>query len=317
MPRIFSLLSLALLLATGCAPQPAPSEALAASSLDRVPVSADGKRIAFTVSWDAPDEVRTPLRLRNGVPCVPCRVNGREVWAILDTGSERTVLEAETARKCGVRTIPGSVLKAEIGGMNGAETVLGGVPERMAIGAWAWSRMPCLVRTRETRLPSGRTVAFDILGMDVLRAMASYVTLDFRRGEAAFGFRKPYPSAKGEGAAFQWRHGVPEVSLSAAGGRWSAILDTGASSALHLDHATAAAMGLPGARVANDTMVGLGDSRLRATSARATVPHVEIMGHGVDDLDTVIVPEYSKVGTGFLRYFKVTLDLKRSRVWLE
>ena len=283
----------------------------------------DGKRLAFNVAWNAPEVVHTPMRLRNGLPHVACRVNGREVWMILDTGSQRTVLEAETALKCGVQTIQRSVLNAEIGGTNGIEPVLGAVPETMSIGGWQWNRLPCFVRMHRTRAATGvfTPVRFDILGMDAIRAMCSYVTLDYRHGEVIFGFKKPFQSPGGDihGEALQWKEGIPVVTVTGADGAWPAILDTGAASAVQVDRATAVANGWwQQAHASDRTITGLGSSPAHQSAvAQARVPHLQILGREVEDLNVLIVPEYSKIGTGFLRYFKTTLDLTRSRLFLE
>ena len=159
------------------------------------------------MSYHAPDEVRVPMKLENGVPKIPCRVNGQEVWMMLDTGSQACILEAATAQQCGVRTVAPSVAAAAVRGIAGTEAALVGVPDSMSIGNWQWNHLPCLIRTQRSTIPgpwifSRQPVSFNLLGMDAIKSMCSYVCLDYRRGEAVFGFKAgPAKAAESAGSS--------------------------------------------------------------------------------------------------------------------
>ncbi len=282
----------------------------------------------FPVSWSAPDRVVVAMKIRNGVPTIPCSVNGQEVWMILDTGSEVCVLEAETARRAGVRTIHRSLAEVEVTGAGGEETALVGVPDVVTVGAWRWRGLPCVVRTapRAATEPgwfSPPRVAFDILGMSALRAMCSYVTLDYPRGEVVFGFRQGYRQGSPATASrqpFAVKRGVPFVKVAAEGHEWSALVDTGASSKMEIDQVTAARFGIrKQARWINAVRFGLGDAG-GAKQRRfecLTLPSVTCLGRNWRKVEAMLVANESKIGSGLCADSRLTIDFTGSQIWLE
>ena len=290
---------------------------------DSFPRTADGKNIAFPGGWTAPDDVRVPMRFERGLPLVACRVNGREVWMFLDTGSQRTVFEANTALRCGLRVVDPSVIRPKIEGSSGTESALAALPETMEIGGWRWKGLPCLVRTRENRADSNGRWTFDILGMDALHGMCSYVTLDYPQREAVFGFHKPFvapPSGLSSFGTLEVQKNAPTVLVESGEKSWRAVLDTGASMPVVVDLLTAMELGWAGRFAAsNRTIAGLGDP---GPAGQTRLVHVtdttlRCLGSQFKAADVLIVPDSSKIGSGLLQYFKTTLDFTRNRVWLE
>jgi hypothetical protein len=282
--------------------------------------------LEFPVSWSAPDRVVVPMKLRHGVPAILCAVNGREIWMTLDTGSQRCVLEAETAAKAGVRTMARSAASVEVTGTRGKEIGLVGVPKTMAVGAWKWERLPCVVRTLRskpapTALFSKAQVAFDILGMDALGAMCSYVTVDYPRREVAFGFRKRFRPADAAATRqpFETRDGTPFVRASHAGREWLALVDTGASSELELNRTTAQRLGRQPTRTVEAIQFGLGDlgHSGRRKFECLVLPEVTCLGRSWPKAEAMLVEGDSKIGSGLLQGSRITVDFPGAQVWVE
>lgn len=320
-----SLLALVAFL-SGCAapsglPQKAHHQAVDASAAAK----REGEVMNFPVSWSAPDRVAVPMKLRNGLPTIACAVNGHEVWMIVDTGSQKCVLEAATATKAGVRTLHRSVAKVEVTGGRGKESALVGVPETFSAGAWTWRGLPCVVRTPPSpaskRPPFSRTqVAFNILGMDVLESMCSYVAIDYPRREVVFGFRKAFQPANPAAAhqSFETRAGVPYIRLSHAGEKWWSLFDTGASSSMEITQATARRFaGKQRTRWIDTVHYGLGGEPVRRRLECLTLASVHCLGRDWRNVEAMLVENESKVGSGLVPAFRLTLDFARSRLWLE
>ena len=282
----------------------------------------------FPVSWSAPEKLVVPMKIRNGLPTVYCSLNGHAVWLIVDTGSQECVLEAATARDAGVRIIDQRRAQIQVTGIGGKEMALVGVPDSISIGTWHCQDLPCIVRATppvatETGWFSRRTVAFNLLGMSALRAMCSYVTLDYQRREVVFGFKGAFQPTRPATAAhqpFEMRHGVPFVKVSHAGHEWSALLDTGASPKMDIDRSTAEQVG-PGKRFrwVNATHVGLGksDNPKQGRFGRLTLESVWCLGRSWRNVDAMLVEDESKIGSGLCRGFRLTVDFTGSQVWLE
>src|SRR4051794_34330310 len=73
-------------------------------------------------TWSAPDEIRVPLKLVSGVPCIQARVNGAKVMLAVDTGNAlAVVLESDTAAKAGIQRLTAPSGGVTAGGVLGAE----------------------------------------------------------------------------------------------------------------------------------------------------------------------------------------------------
>lgn len=243
-----------------------------------------------------------------------------------DTGSQRCVLEAATALRCGVRTFAGSALRIQIGGASGAESALVGIPDAFSLGQWRWRGMPCLVRTSQSEMGgpwilSRRFASFNLLGMDALRGMCSYVTFDFPRGEVSFGFKQgfqPRSPGRSQSEPLVLRDGLPFVQVRCHDHGWWALLDTGSSTLVELNRHTARELGLDRyASAANATQIGLGqsDSASRNRLARATLP-VTCLGQVDLNARVLIGNGASKIG-GAWSTGRFTLDFLHSKLWVE
>lgn len=300
------------------------SHALTGESLS---YSRNRNSLAFSVSWAAPEEVRVPMKVKNGLPQIPCHVNGHEVWMVLDTGSQTCVLEAETALQCAVPTIARALAETAVRGTHGQEPALAGVPDTIAIGDWQWHRLPCLVRTHRNSLPgpwifSQQPVPFNLLGMDVMKSMCSYITLDYQRSEVVFGFRKTFQPEPVTNASYQsldFRGGLPFIKVSAGGNEWWSLLDTGSAAQLEIDPAIARLPGFsqkPAWSRAVRSGMGRSDQPPGRQIEQFVLPRLSLLGLELRNVDVLIVGDQAKLGSGLLKGLRLTLDLQRSRLWL-
>lgn len=282
--------------------------------------------LAFSVPWEAPDMVTAKVKFWDGLPHVECKVNDKAVWMVVDTGSQISVLEAETAIKCGVRTIPGSDSHINVVGTDGVESALAGVPQTMAIGAWKWENLPCLVRTHANPGLNagaflGRKRLFDLIGMNAIQSMCSYLTMDYPRGQVIFGFRTPYqPQTSAGSAPMQLRGTLPFTTVSDGRNSWETVVDTGSAAAVELNREEAKRLGRLKNAVAIDAEVfGLGKRNQQSASPlmASLLPHFQFGGGQFETVQALVVEDRSKVGSGLLPICRMTLDFQRSRIWVE
>ena len=279
--------------------------------------------------WDAPDSVTVPMSLRGGLPSIQCSINGGPPeWLIIDTGSQGCVLEAVTAVRNRVRVVDPSMTNLHIIGVLGAEPAMMGVPDRLEIGKWRIDRFPTLIRTQKNRLVSswpfgGEDLAFDVLGTNAMAGMCSYVTLDYPKHTATFGFRKPFRPPHGPlawHAPLGMEKGLLQVGLRSSGVAWSALIDTGATSAAELNEPTAKRLGLlKSARTVTGARFGVGNTAAGVSDSHqmVTIPDIEQLGPAIRRVPALVVGDFTKIGTGLLRRFRVTFDFRGHRLWLE
>lgn len=296
-------------------------------SLEELSLRRTARGFAARGSWSAPSSVEVPMRLDSGLPHIRAQLNGREVELIVDTGSQATVLEADTALHCGVRTAKKSEGTLSLSGISGSESALMGVPERIEIGRWSWQGMPCLVRTTQSEIPrqgflgGGRRFLINVLGMDAMRRMCSFVTLDYPGAKAVFGFRdafKPVAGRKSWRTPMVEKGGLPHVRVGDGRSKWMAVVDTGSSSCVEVGRDIAERGGL---RRETDWprifRMGVGTTNSTAAVPVAGIRSLELLGPRLLNVPAVLVPDSAKIGSGLLRQFRVTLDFRRSALWLE
>jgi predicted aspartyl protease len=296
----------------------------AASVSSKPPTAtAKGNATGFPVTWTAPERVAVPMKMRQGLPTVPCTLNGHVIWCILDTGSQECVLEASAARECGVRLVSASQARVEVTGVCGSEFARVGVPESLSIGDWKSKGFPFVVRAADTGTPAAKSqIAFNILGMSALQTMCSYVTFDYARHEAIFGFKQRYrPSAAIAGRTpFLMRHGVPMVKISHAGRDWDALLDTGATSKMEISQENASQLDLTGtSRWFRGARIGLGKSSTPRERRFQTfkLTQVACLGQTWRNVDAIVVENDTKIGSGLCESQRLTVDFTSSQIWLE
>ena len=334
----FILLPIITALLAGCAAPSASNEAVSESMLKQLrSQSADlkslgltesGRELRFDAAWDAPALVRVPMLWHNDLPAVGCLINnGRPVPLIVDTGSQGCVIEAATAVAHGMRIASGDEMRFTLAGISGSEPALMGLPDLVSIGEWKLSRFPILVRTRVSSVSrpmmlGPRRFEFNIWGMNPTRKLCSYMTLDYPRREVIFGFHSSYKTD----AKLVWKAplrfigNLPHVRLKCQDVSWTAMVDTGASSPMELDEATAKNLKLhhlmrpaEGARIGVGSASGEKNGFLGITR----IDDVEGIGPRLKNVTALVVSDRSKIGTGVLKHFRVTFDFRRDLMWVE
>lgn len=260
-----------------------------------------------------------PFELREGQVVINVTIKGKQLPALLDTGATQSLIETDLARELGIR-----VQKFNGGtvGAGGARVNYGMTDRKVTIdiGAGPESRR---IGTYE----AGHAFAADgvrlLIGMDLLDDLA--VTLDFQ--QMTIDLHSPSEFVPPQGAHFKltdagWLRGTLVVGL--AGAQANLLLDTAASSAIHLDSdfvdlspvlkalpvSSRQISGFSGVRevdaiiVPHVTLGGLAFENVRATSG--PLAGIE---HGSTDIDGV-------VGVALLKRFQVVIDYARNRVWM-
>lgn len=284
-------------------------------------------KLVCRANWSATGPESVPLIWQQNLPHVTALVNGHPVRLIVDTGSQGSVLEAETALRCGVITVRASEHKFTLSGISGAESALMGVPDKVEIGGWKWSHLPCLVRTGKSEIVGPwpldrRSFSINILGMDVMRQMCSYLTLDYPHSRVEFGLKQELTPPTGSlvwSIPLKFSDGLPYVKLSDGKAEWWALVDTGASTKAEINAEMADQFGFrKNASRSNMARIGVGAPGKDAnqTLHQVRVPELMQLGPRLLNVDMLIVPDRSKIGA-ILRPFRVTFDFKRSLLWLE
>lgn len=320
----------AALLASGCGGPPSVTHRAVPNDVIRrlnfAPVMTGARRL--TPSSHARGPVTVPMRFLYGLPVVEVKINqGEPVPLLVDTGSEVNVLEARVALSRQVRVLPVSQLSTTIVGTQGSERALVGVPSSMEIGPWHLRNIPCVVRTYENHLVVSpfehHNIGFNVLGMDLVTHTCRYLTLDYAAQQVTFGIGQTFPRPAGRrvwSAPLSFREGIPYVTLHSDHQKWSTMVDTGYNGLVEIDKGTATRLDLLGQSVASRvTRVGVGSpSAGEKTELRVVMlPGFESLGPQMINIPASIVPDRSKIGTGLLRPFRVTLDFKRRLLWLE
>lgn len=273
-------------------------------------------------SQDNAAAIRVPLKQIAGRPCVRATVNGRPLWLVLDTGSAVSVLEASTAKECGLDLHSGG---ARATGMLGTESLLRTATYPVQIGPLTFPARPWFIRQNEARKSADRsllqpTVQFNLLGMDRLATTCRFLTLDGRKGEVVFGTERFHaePGAAFAAAPLEMRRGVPYVELDAGTARFSCLVDTGSSVPLLLDPATAAGLKERTFRVAGGRPLGLGDQPSARTHAwSTTLPEIRLGTGVLTKVKTLVLQHPPALGYDAFADVTVTFDFEARRVWMR
>ncbi len=319
------------LLFTGCqvVPQHGPVSARTMKALTR---KAEPKQ-AFLSRLNGVDQamrellpkapVRVPWVLQLNTPVIQVRSErARPVRLMLDTGAARLVMGAQSAVELGLPTVKADEVQATMIGVVGKETGLIGMAGPFWVGDWQIPAYPCFVRTFQT---SGHQVAYpeNILGVDLPARYCRYLTLDYLRKEAVFGFGQNFqPQAcQRSSAPFVIREGVIFIELQSGQVKWQAILDSGSFNGIEISETIAKQLGVQdqGRVVQGLVLIAVGgtvssqEARLRTLQ----LPSLQMLGGRYEKPEVDIAPGIPRVGSEFLRDYRVTLDFDQRRVWLE
>ncbi|MBL9129653.1 MAG: aspartyl protease family protein [Verrucomicrobiaceae bacterium] len=261
-----------------------------------------------------------------GLPHVGGLFNGRHDELMLDTGATVTVLDAGFAVRNRIATVPD--VHPEMFGVMGKESGMGGIIESLQIDRWSVANLPCVIRLQRSSSGFGFTkddFAISVLGFHLFQKHCSYLTLDYPARMVEFGFSGSFAGPTRRHSAkstFRMVHGVPMARVSAGKASWEAIVDTGSCFGIEIDQKLAQRLGqgTGGTKVEGDfLMVGVGGvvTPKEAGVRVITVPRVSTLGSSFQNAQLDVMPGPARIGSFFLKDYRVTFDFRRQLIWLE
>jgi predicted aspartyl protease len=272
-------------------------------------------------------EVSVSIRMSRGVPVIDAGVNHEAVPLILDTGCQPTlVIDSKAAAWTKVEVLKVARGTLVMEGILGNETASLGRVQRLNLSDWQIEGVPCLIRSHHTSSGASsllQQIPVNLFGMALPLRACSYLTVDYPRGRAIFGFQKTYiPRSGGRvwNVPLIMRDGTPHVTLSYGGVKWEALVDTGTTAGLTITPQIAKRCGVMSSLTKTDVPVlgvGITNDARGPRVQRVTLPQLQGLGPELRDL-TVNVASYSpRIGSRLLSRYRMTLDFQRQCLWLE
>lgn len=269
-----------------------------------------------------------PFELVDGVPVIEAGLNGYgPVPMMLDTGASRTMVQASLVVAAKVPVMHASDATVELQGIVGREQGRIGLLDPLTLASWSLHGYPCLVRTYENRLTNRRGASrFPecLLGFDVALNRCSFLTLDYPSNEVIFGFQKRFSPQAGKRLAstpFRLKQGVPVITLRSGAVSWEAIVDTGSFNKIEISESLAGRLGVQdeGEQVKGMYLMAVGGTVTSHQANLRTVklPDLTLVGDHYRDVRVDIAPGPPRVGSFFLKHYRVTFDMKRKLLHLE
>ena len=260
-----------------------------------------------------------PFELREGQVVITVTINGKQLPALLDTGATRSLIETDLARELGIRV---QKFNGGTAGAGGGHIGFGMTERKVSLD---FGLGP--VSQRLGIYEVGHAFAADgvrlLIGMDFLHALV--LSLDFQRMTIFFQRSAEFKPPQDKPLKLTdagWLRNTLTVSL--AGAQAELLLDTAASSAMHLDSsflaATPALNTLP---VSSRRIAGIDGVR---DQNAIVVPHLTFGGRAFED-----VPASSSsfanlemggtdidgiVGVDLMKRFNFVIDFGYRRVWM-
>ncbi len=326
--RLFLLLSL--LLTSACSPWAGhgPVSGRLLRQLEHNAIRRDAFEAALTGQSKTGDgRVRLPFAMEDdAVPVLQGEINDLAgVPLILDTGASATLLHAATAARTGVRMLSAEDGSVPMQGIIGREEARIGLVQTLRLGGWTVEGFPCLVRLHENRVGlAGGSLRHNLLGFDLLRRHCRYVTLDFPGRTVEFAFAGRFQPQSGRHAAwapFTIRQGTPFITLGSGKQRWQAIVDTGSFNGIEISREVAERLGVAdqGQPVEGLILMSVGGTVTSDHAGLRTVrlADLSLFGETWRGAPVDISPGPPRVGSFFLRDYRVTFDFQTGRIWME
>jgi hypothetical protein len=265
---------------------------------------------AVHVSADAP--VVIPSRFVNRLVLVDAAIDGVPVAPfLLDTGSDVSVIDQRTRGNFLLRPESSAIARGA-GGTVSAGFVRGRTFDAgpLHVDSPVFLVLDLSRFERAVGTPVG-----GILGLDVLEGLA--VSIDYPGRRLRIGASGTLGIAAGR-LPLERRENLIGIEVGTLGGDVSLLVDTGMTGALALDEAEARARGIEAdPSRAPEWRVGIGGGK---ASPMARIPWVRAGDRWVPSLDTVLERPAGSfagaIGSGFLRFFEVVIDLGNNTLQL-
>ncbi len=268
--------------------------------------------------------VTVPFGLVSGIPWIKAGLNGRTgVPMMLDSGAARMLIHARTAADHGMPIVRAEEMQVQIHGVIGSEQGRVGLITPLQIGDWKIEGYPCYVRTQENKLGRQRFPS-NIFGFDLPSRVCTYLTLDYPRRQVTFAFRdayQPTPGMKVAHAPFRISQNVPFIKVTSKGHTWDCLVDTGSFNGVEINQELAVKLGVEkeGKIVQGMFLMSVGGTVSSADAGLRSVilPDITLLGSSFQQAQVDISPGIPRVGSYFLKDYRVTFDFRRSQIWLE
>jgi hypothetical protein len=272
----------------------------------------------------AVNRITLPFRMVSGTPVIDAVINhGNTIEMMVDTGAARMMIHARTAEKHQIAVVRSDEAQVTMVGVTGAEQGRLGFVSPLHLGNWVMQGYPCFVRTHESRL-LGAQLPANILGFDLPARVCSYLTFDYKKHSVTFGFRDPFvPDArlKSSTCPFRISQGVPFIQVKAKGKSWTSLVDTGSFNGIEINEELAQKLGVQdqGRPVEGLFLAGVGGtiSSEKAKLRTLTFDEISLAGGSYPKAEVDVSPGLPRVGSFFLKDYRVTFDFRRKRLWLE
>lgn len=269
-------------------------------------------------------KVSLPLDFKAKTPVIQgSGPNDQPLSMLFDTGAARTVFSASTAIQNKVRTIHAQEAMPTMLGVVGSEQGLVGIIRPLRLGAWTLPAYPCFVRLHES-FDEGIAYPSDILGFDLPARYCSQLTFDYPNQKVILSFQEHFKRRTGMHAAsvpFTIKGGVPFVKVHAKGVIWTSLVDTGSFNGVEINETVAQKLGVQnqGIIVEGLTLVAVG-GMIRSDKAKlrtVKLPEMTLLGGSYEQAEVDISPGPPRIGSFFLKDYRVTFDFQTHRLWLE
>jgi hypothetical protein len=260
-----------------------------------------------------PAERRTPsFDLFNNTMSVRLSVGGRETWALIDNGFDKSTIDLGLARRLGLTTTPARPIRSLTGLMPSWQVP----PTNVIVPGFGALTMP-LAATDLGALSRivGREFGL-VVGRDLLGAMMLLVSTD----SSTFALM-PSGAAQAPGNVVSLPlDGKPaKLPLTIAGQTLNLMLDLGMSGSLALSPAAWARVGPPGATFESHLESHVEGQPFETRESK--LPEVRLASLAVQDVPVTVRPVPAEfgdgiVGLGLLARFDFAMDLKAGRLWL-
>jgi hypothetical protein len=267
------------------------------------------------------------MQLSGRLPYINATINDSRAKPILvDSGSAYSLLQASTAIRSNVILFDPGTMPMRVTGIAGKESVRGGLMT-LGLGDWRASSVPTMVRTHRTdmaMLGAVRTESLDtdILGISPLKSLCTFMTLDYRRGQFILGADTTFRLLQtGRGVPLIFRNGLPHILMSSGGFQWLSLIDTGSAYGIEVPLEIAQKLGADrGAIPVEDThQIGIGGTvdvqKLGVSVTR--LARIDGLGKPLLQFPVAIRPGEGRIGSNFLRGYRITFDFQRHLFVME
>jgi predicted aspartyl protease len=263
---------------------------------------------------------KVPFRMVDGHPLIIAHINGRPAVALIDTGAAASYVDESLAADLGIGALWKLAAEDAAGPQVRNDRT---VPANITIGAVVTEEKTLGLENVGAifgGLPDGEAQPQAIIGLDVLKNYV--IEIDFDRSVIGFTKAGEYRAFPKEGALVLTNGSGLRMLRIALDGKWAdAVIDTGATSAVHLSIAFEAREGILAGQRASEVLVsGVDGLHRRPITSLETI---EFAGRAFSNVPVTLSAQPigsnidAVVGMQVLSRFNLVLDFSRWRMWMK